>query len=169
MRIAIAAALTILALVSLPADACAQKLVFITRHAERADGGATSMMAKTDPALSAAGEARAKKLAAMLADAGIEAIYVTEFRRTKDTAGPLAKNLGLTEQVYAAEGIDRLIGDLRGEHANGIVLIVGHSNTIPGIIKALGGPDVKIGDSEYGNLFVIVPGTGTMTRVRFSP
>src|SRR5262249_39239458 len=62
----------------MPAVAFAQKLVFVVRHAERADAG---MQAQTDPPLSAAGEARAQRLAAMLADTGVKDIFATEFKR----------------------------------------------------------------------------------------
>src|SRR5262245_27425846 len=78
-----------------PHLAAAQKLIFIVRHAERADG---DMRNEKDPPLSTAGEARAEKLATMLADADIKAIYVSEFRRTQDTARPLASRLKLTPQ-----------------------------------------------------------------------
>src|SRR5262249_46662073 len=81
----------------MPAVAFAQNLVFVVRHAERADAG---MQAQTDPPLSAAGEARAQKLAAMLADAGVKDIFATEFKRTQDTAKPLAMKTGVAfEQV----------------------------------------------------------------------
>ena len=48
-----------------------------------------------------------------------------------------------------------------------VVLVVGHSNTLPAILKALAGVDVAIADNEYDNLFVVVPATGTMTRIRY--
>ena len=81
--------------------AAAQKLVYVVRHAERADGGAppAGMTTPADPELSAAGAARAQKLAAMLADAGVTAIITTEFKRTKNTAAPLAVKLKVTSQV----------------------------------------------------------------------
>jgi broad specificity phosphatase PhoE len=153
----------------LPPVASAQKLIFVVRHSERADGGASQMQTQADPPLSAAGNARAGKLAGMLADAGIQAIYVTEFRRTQATAKPLASKLGLEARQYSSKDSDQLIRKLRSEHAKDIVLVVGHSNTVPAIIKALGGPEVTIADSEYNNLFVIVPETGVMTRIRFAP
>jgi len=53
------------------------------------------------------------------------------------------------------------------EHAEDTVFVVGHSNTVPAIIKALGGPDVTIGDNEYDNLFIWVPATKTLTRIRY--
>ena len=79
----------------LPAAANAQKLLFIVRHAERADGDSKMKMANSDPPLSESGRARALKLAEMLGDSGIESIYVTEFRRTQETAAPLASKLEL--------------------------------------------------------------------------
>ena len=152
--------------VTVPAVASAQRLVFVVRHAERADAGAGAMTS-ADPPLSAAGEARAAKLAAMLADAGVKAVYVTEFIRTQDTGKPLASKLGLRVQAVAAADTSGLVAKMKAEHANDVVLVVAHSNTLPAIIKALGGPAVTIADNEYDNIFVIVPSTGTMTRIRF--
>jgi broad specificity phosphatase PhoE len=163
----------VLVALSWPSVATAQKLVYVVRHAERADGGvvatasAGSMQAPADPLLSPAGTARAQKLAAMLKDAGIKAIFVTEFRRTQDTARPLATKLAVTPEQIASNDTATLVAKLKAGHANDIVLVVGHSNTIPDIIKAFGGPAVTLGDDEYDNLFVIVPATGVMTRIRF--
>src|SRR4029453_13076489 len=93
-----------LLLLGAPAIASAQKLVIVVRHAERADGGAGTSMtgAPADPLLWRAGEAGAAKLPAMRADSGITAIMVTEFRRTQDTAKPIAAKLGLTPEVVKA-------------------------------------------------------------------
>jgi len=160
---------TMLACLVVPVAADAQKLVLLVRHAERADGGAASpsMTSPADPPLSAAGEARAQRLATMLADAGITAIFVTEFKRTQDTAKPLAARLNLSPQVSASGDAAALVAKIKAEHSRGVVLIVGHSNTVPALIKAYGGPDVKIADPEYDNLFVVVPETGAMTRIRY--
>jgi len=147
-----------------PVAAHAQKLVFVVRHAERADAGMATRA--TDPALSAAGEARAAKLASMLSDAGITAIFSTEFKRTQDTARPLATKLGLKVQT-TPEDPSGALANVRNGHGSDIVLVVGHSNTVPAILKGFGGPDITIGDDEYDNLFIIVPATGAMTRIRF--
>lgn len=154
-----------------PAVASAQ-MVILVRHAERADAGAgapagAAMTAAPDPELSAAGKARAATLAAMLKDAGITAIYTTEYRRTRDTAAPLADLLKLSSEAISARDQAALLAKIKA-HTSGAVLVVGHSNTVPAIIKALGGPDVTIGDNEYDNLFFVGPG-GVTTRVRFRP
>jgi broad specificity phosphatase PhoE len=156
-------------LLLIPAAAHGQKLVILTRHAERADGGPMSPKAQDDPPLSAAGEARATKLATMLRDSGIKAIFATEYRRTQDTAKPLASKLKLTVQNIPGDNTSELVARLKKEHAGDVVFVVGHSNTLPAIIKALGGPAVTIPDTEYDNLFVLVPGTGALTRLRFQP
>lgn len=153
----------------IPAVAKAQ-MVIVVRHAERADGGATpgnSMTASPDPQLSDAGKARAQKLALMLADAGVMAIYTTEYLRTRDTAAPLAAKIGVTAEVVMARDADALVAKVKS-HTSGAVLVVGHSNTVPAIIKALGGSIVSVGDDEYDSLF-FVAANGTTTRIRFKP
>ncbi len=150
-----------------PALASAQKLVIVVRHAERADGGSTSMQAQTDPLLSTEGEARARRLAAMLADAGITAIYATEYRRTQDTAKPLAQKLGIDVRVNKGQDTAGLVTTLKDKHKDDIVLVVGHSNTVPAVIKALGGPAVSMADSEYDSIYVLVPATGAVTKIRY--
>lgn len=152
-----------------PAVAKAQ-MVIVVRHAERADGGATpgnSMTASPDPQLSDAGKARAQKLALMLADAGVMAIYTTEYLRTRDTAAPLAAKIGVTAEVVMARDADVLVAKIKS-HKAGAVLVVGHSNTVPAIIKALGGSLVSVGDDEYDSVF-FVAANGTTTRIRFKP
>jgi len=164
-----AAVIMVLGLLCAPAGAFAQKLVFVVRHAERADDGTSMMHGRPDPSLSAAGAARAARLAQMLADSNIKGIYVTEYRRTQETAKPLAAKLGIELRQVDSADIAGLLRRLRDECPADVVLVVGHSNTVPGILKALGGDDVKIADDEYDNLFLIVPRTGTMTRIRFRP
>jgi broad specificity phosphatase PhoE len=149
----------------LPVVASAQKLVFVVRHAERADAGMAAPA--NDPELSAAGKARAAKLAAMLSEAGVAAIFATEFKRTQDTAKPLAAKLGLKVQSIAASNPADTLAAVKKGHKAEVVLIVGHSNTVPAILKGFGGPNVTIGDNDYDNLFIIVPATGAMTRIKF--
>jgi broad specificity phosphatase PhoE len=150
-----------------PSLASAQHLVIVVRHAERADGGMMAAAKQTDPLLSEEGEARAKRLAAMLADSGIRAIYATEYRRTQDTARPIAERLGLKVQMHKAQDTAGLVAQLKSAHAKDVVLIVGHSNTVPEVIKAFGGPAFKIPDDEYDTIYFLVPATGTLTKIRY--
>jgi broad specificity phosphatase PhoE len=166
-RIVVCLTFVALTIVSAAAPAFAQQLVIVARHAERADGGSMAAGAQTDPLLSAAGEARAQKLAAMLADAGVTAIYTTEYKRTLDTAKPLAAKLGIGVQSMAARDTAALVAKVKSAHAKDVVLIVGHSNTMPAVIKAFGGGDVTMPDTDYDSLFIVVPATGTVTRIRY--
>jgi broad specificity phosphatase PhoE len=163
-RRGIAIALVTMVAMAVPARASAQKLVFLVRHAERADAG---MAPQTDPPLSTTGQARAQKLAAMLADAGITSIVTTEFVRTQQTADPLATKLRVTPETVPADNPAGVVAMLKISHATDIVLVVGHSDTLPAILKAYGKADVTIADSEYDNLFIIVPATGTVSRIRY--
>jgi broad specificity phosphatase PhoE len=119
--------------------------VVLLRHAEREAGG-------TNPSLTAAGRARAKLLASMLAETGIDAIFTSEFKRTKETAAPIAERLGLSpleldDDMAAAEQQLRSAGQC--------VLVVGHTDTVPDLISALGGPPVEIPDNAFNRLFVL--------------
>ena len=111
--------------------------VFLVRHAEREWEG-------EDPPLVAAGEARAQALAETLRDAGITRIITTQWRRTRDTAQPLAKLLRITPQVIpvfegkARENVEEVAAAVR-RYKDETVLIVGHI-TVTGVIAALGGP-----------------------------
>jgi broad specificity phosphatase PhoE len=129
--------------------ATAESTIFIVRHAEKAD-------ATKDPDLSDAGRARAEALAKTLRDANITEIYATEFKRTQQTAAPLAKALGITVTILPAKDNAALIAKLRASTGN--MLVVGHGDTIPDLIKAFGISDpINIGENDYDNLFAMVP------------
>lgn len=154
-----------------PGIASAQSMVILVRHAERADGGPSAgggmTGAPADPLLSAAGKARADKLATMLAESGVKAIYTSQFHRTQDTGKPLAAKLGLTVTAVASSDVNVLVKKIKGEHPKDVVLIVGHSNTVPAAIKAFGGPDVKMADDEYSAIYILSPATGAITLIRY--
>src|SRR5262249_58291612 len=94
-RLAIVAALSSFAATGSPAQSDPGVTVFIVRHAEK-------VSAATDATLSRAGETRAKDLARMLADAGITHIYVSQFKRTQETAVPLEKEIHRTAVIAHA-------------------------------------------------------------------
>ncbi len=159
--------LSAILLLALAAPAAAQQVIFVVRHAERADtsDGGAAMMA-TDPDLSTAGKARAESLAAMLKDAKIAAIYTTQYKRTKQTAEPLARALGIALTEVNSRDVAGVLEKLKtGENA----LVVGHSNSVGAIIKQLGVPEpVALTDDDYDNLFIVVRGeTPTLVRLHF--
>lgn len=140
-------------------------LLILVRHAERADRSAL-MDPSVDPGLSKTGCARASRLASTLKDAGIGAIYTTSFTRTKQTAAPLARQLGITP--VAVEGYDEeaLLLRLRRERAD-TVLVVGHVDTLPSLVARLGGPAIYMDPSDYGSIFVLAPQSRAITRLRY--
>ncbi len=130
--------------------------VILVRHAEK---GTTP---KDDPLLTDAGKSRATHLADMLRDAGVQAIYTSQFERTKLTAEPIAKKLAINPTVIDAAKSDEFANSIRTKNAGQIVLVVGHSNTLPEIIHALGGPEIpELDDQEYDSFLVLsVPKSG---------
>src|SRR5213595_973597 len=143
----IVAILLVLAVSPLAAQQRAATTVILVRHAEKA------VLPAEDPALTAEGQARAQALMAIARDAGVTAIITTQFARTRETARPAAEALHITPEIVSAGG---------AQHAEEVVLVVGHSNTIPAIAAALGAPrPPPICDSEYDGLyFVTVPASG---------
>ena len=130
-------------------------VIFLVRHAERA---AISGHVPSDTGLSREGQTRAEDLAQALKDAQITAIYTSEFKRTKETAAPLARSLGIRPEVIQGDDFRTLLSKLKA--ARGNVLVVGHSNTLPQIINALGiSTRVTVAESDYDNLFVVVRGS----------
>ncbi len=131
-------------------------LVLVVRHAEKVDNSA-------DPALSEAGMARARALAAALADAGVQHVIVTPRQRTLLTAQPLMTTLGLEAEVVGfGANMNAHIADLAAavrRQPGKVVLVVGHSNTVPALVHALGGPkQPDLCETRYASLFAVVPG-----------
>ena len=129
-------------------------VVIVVRHAERAPGNG-------DVPISEAGQARARALAEVGKVAGVQVIITTQFQRTKQTAGPLAEALGITMATVGTQSeMAKHIADVATavkQHAGKTVLVVGHSNTVPSIVTALGGPKLAdLCDTEYDNLFTLV-------------
>ena len=128
--------------------------IIVMRHAEKA------ALPAEDPPLSAVGEARAKALAQILAQAPeefrIQGIFVSEFRRTQDTVRPLANRLGVPVIVVPAADTALVAERARDEYRGGRVLIVGHSNTVPEIVEKLSGHKIPaMAENEYGIVYVI--------------
>lgn len=135
---------------TLPRDTAPLTFV-VVRHAEKATDD------PENPGLSAAGRARATALAGRLHDAPLVAAYATEFRRTQQTAQPAAALHGLQVQPYFARGpAAELAAQWRQAHHAGTVLVVGHSNTVPGLVSALCACATEpMDDSEYDRISIV--------------
>ena len=158
-------AVALLSLLLASAAAAQPSMVVLVRHAEKAAAPAV------DPALSEAGEIRARALAEVLADARIGSVITTQFQRTRATGAPVAAALGLTAITVPAAAdakahvqavADAVTARPKGE----AVLVVGHSNTIPAIVHALGGPALPdLCESEYDQLFILSFDGGASPRL----
>ena len=135
--------------------------VILVRHAEKAG-------ASGDVPLSTAGVERANELARILAGTSIAAIYETPFLRTEQTAGPLATAHHLkpvvidANETYARDVVAAILRDHKGE----TVVVVGHSNTTPEVIKQLGIANApSIPDAEYDNLYIVSLADGAAPKL----
>ena len=140
--------------------------VILVRHAERPPG--------TDPDLNELGYARAESLAVALARTTVDGIVHTQFKRTQQTAAPLAKAKSLTPVVVSAGGTE-------AQHAQAVLaalsrfsgrtaVYVGHSNTVPAVIQALGiTPAPAIADTSYSHFFIVRKrgNAAELVRVRY--
>lgn len=127
--------------------------MILVRHAEK-----DLATGSEDPILNKTGEERASLLAEMLRDAGVTTIFVTQYKRTALTVGPIAKKLGTVPKKRSARDSAGLVSDIRRDHRDDVVLVSGHSNTIPELLKLLGYRKfVEIAESEYDNLFFVIP------------
>ncbi|MBI1382284.1 MAG: hypothetical protein GC161_14495 [Planctomycetaceae bacterium] len=119
----------------------APRLVLLLRHGEKGEGD------KRDPPLSEVGLARAKALAELLAPARPALIAASEYRRTQDTVGPLAKAVGAEVQVLPAREPERWLAAVDALPPGSVAVLCGHSNTVPELCKRMG---VELVDLEKG-------------------
>lgn len=152
------------------------KTVIFVRHAEKMDAP------REDPTLTEAGAARSQKLASLLAESGVKAIYTSQFLRTKQTAEPLAKTLGIpvtpltirmkpsNPREVSEESIRQIVDKIMGGSEN-TVLVVGHSNSVPDVIKMLGGDTVPVIDEKkFDDLFIVTvyeKGKAKVTHLKY--
>lgn len=141
-------------------------MIFV-RHAERAGPSADN------PGLTPAGQRRAAELARQLVDAdvvaGVDAIYSTPFRRTRETAQPVASALDLPINIYDPSDNEAVLETILRNHKGKIILVVGHSNTLPTLIADLGASKKvpPIAANEYDNIYIIsIPWFGKTKTIR---
>lgn len=135
----------------------AEPTYYVMRHLHTPQG-------ERDPDLNAEGQAAAQRLVQMFTRERPAVIYVSSFKRSQQTAAPLAARLGLTPVIYDPADTPGLIARVRAGPFP--VLIVAHSNTVPDIVQHLGG--TRPGDlahPDFGDLWRI-GGDGTTVRQR---
>ncbi len=141
--------------------------IIFVRHAEKA------AMLADDPGLSVAGQRRVAELTRQLVDAdvvaGVDAIYATPFRRTQETAQPIADALNLEINTYDPDDTEAILEHILKKHKGKIILVIGHSNTVPVLIANLGASKKvpPIAENEYDNIYVIsIPWFGKTKTIR---
>ena len=141
--------------------------VIFVRHAEKAAEPAD------DPGLSSTGLRRVGELTRQLKDAdviaGIDAVYSTPFRRTEETARPIAEALDLPLNHYDAADTEAIMDYIVKEHKGKIILVVGHSNTLPALIGNMGASKrvPPIAENEYDNIYIVsIPWFGKTKTIR---
>jgi broad specificity phosphatase PhoE len=141
--------------------------IIFVRHAEKA------AMPEADPGLSDAGVRRVTELTRQLVDAdvvaGIDSIYSTPFLRTQETARPVADALDLPINTYDPADTEQVLETILKNHKGKIILIVGHSNTVPALIANLGASKKvpPIHEDEYDNIYIVsIPWFGKTKTIR---
>ena len=148
-RLLLAAALSLLTATSAMAQT-----VYLVRHAEKVDASA-------DPVLSEAGQARAAALAAALAAVHPGHIFTSPLQRTRLTAQPTAELHSVTIEPVGFDGgtpahVAAIAERVRALPDDAVVLIVGHSNTVPLIARALGYAEAAdMPDCEYDRMTML--------------
>ena len=132
---------------------------YVMRHLQKAEG--------PDPGLSEIGRRNAEYLADMFDRDPPRTIYASTTRRARETARPVAERLGLPIKEYDPSDTPGLIARVRADRKP--VLIVGHSNTVPAIVAALGGRIGELGENDYGMLYVIAQGRPGVIRRCIGP
>ena len=125
--------------------------VILVRHAEK-----KIEPSNPDPDLAPEGETRAKEIARILGNAGINTIFATQFKRTQQTVKPLSDRIGVTPTIINASETNNLVQQIQTTQRGKTVFISGHNNTVPAVVSALSGDTYGvISESEYDNLYIV--------------
>jgi len=158
----------IIATVCLASSAAAQKkTIILVRHAEK---DVSETADKNDPVLTEAGKQRAERLAKIVKKFKPGAIYSTDFKRTRETAAPIAAKRKLQVQTYDPRKSSELIDSILKSKTKRF-LVVGHSNTIPGLANLLGKKELfkNLDDSEHGAIWVVRIKDGQVRKTEILP
>jgi broad specificity phosphatase PhoE len=125
--------------------------VILVRHAEK-----KLEPNNPDPDLTPEGVERAQEIARVFGNAGINAIYATQYKRTQQTVRPLSDLIGVSVTVLESSQKDELIKRIQTSLRGQTIFVAGHNNTVPAIASELSGETFPvIPESEYDNLFIV--------------
>jgi len=135
------------------------QIVFVLRHAD------TDPKSGSNPSLNAQGQARAIQLANMIQDEQLNAIYVTNTNRSIQTAAPSAAAAGIAATIYPPFDASGLATSIRASNSADATLIIAHSNTVPTIIAALGGPALPdLEETSFDHFYAVLLKDGRHVR-----
>jgi phosphohistidine phosphatase SixA len=125
--------------------------VILVRHAEK-----KIEPSNPDPDLTPEGVERAHEIARVFADAGVNAIYATQYKRTQQTVKPLSDRTGVPVTLLDSKETDQLLRRIQTTDRGQTVFIAGHNNTVPAMVSELSGEKyATIPESEYDNLYIV--------------
>jgi len=123
-------------------------MIMVLRHADR--------LPDPQDGLTEAGHERARLLARMLSKSGVTRAYCTKFTRARQTLEPLKAMLGEALTVKPGNDTDETVQEVKSLPGDATIIIVGHSDTVPTIVEALGGGAIAaISPDEFDNLFIL--------------
>lgn len=130
-----------------------KKTIILLRHAEK---DLSAEQNSSDPDLSAEGKARAERLIRTLRKYKVSAMYASEYKRTQQTAAPLAAKSGVTVERYDPRKLKDMEATLRASKARNIV-VVGHNNTTPALVNLFVKYEQfkQFPESEYSKIFIL--------------
>lgn len=138
---------------------------YLIRHAEK-DRSNPSVK---DPDLNEEGKQRAQKWAEVFRDVHLDAIYSSDFKRTRETAQPIAKRKELAIKIYDPH--NAYTEEFQKQTKGKTLLMVGHSNTNPDFVNKVIGKQkyANIADDENGSLFIVqvLPDGSTTSQVLY--
>ncbi|HEX6278379.1 MAG TPA: phosphoglycerate mutase family protein [Pyrinomonadaceae bacterium] len=140
-----------------------KKTIILVRHAEKVDAG-------QDPELSAEGKRRAERLMRIVRKYKPGAIYSTDFKRTRETASPMAARRKLQIQTYDPRKPGDLVDAIMKSKTKRF-MIVGHSNTVPGLANLIGKKELfkNLDDAEYGVIWIVRIKDGQVRKTEVIP
>lgn len=140
--------------------------VILVRHAEK-----KIEPNNEDPDLAPEGVERAQEIARMFGDAGVNAIYATQYKRTQQTVKPLADRIGVPVSLLNSKQTEELLNQIQTTHRGQTVFVAGHNTTVPAIVSALSGETFPpIPETEYDNLFIVTIyrfGKAKVTKLKY--